>query len=143
LNLTKNGDTLFSEATKQRKTNMSPLGIVRDIRTIVQKQLMPQVPKRWSKQVSFGIKAYSLRSFASAGSNARKVVGNVHTASTKADRLLANLKLANHFGTVFDVLGLVYSDSFVNIDHSDMNGLMALVGAVQTRRDIQRYETHL
>ncbi len=113
---------------------MSPLAIVRDIRSIVQNQLMPQVPKRWVKQVGFGIKAYSLRSFASAGSNARKVVGNVHTASTKADRLLANMKLADHLGTVFDVLGLVHPTSFVNIDHSDMNGLMALVGAVQTRK---------
>lgn len=113
---------------------MSPLGIVRDIRTIVQKQLLTQVPKRWRRQVDFGVKAYSLRSFASAGCNARKVVGNIHTASTKADRLLANLKLADHLGAIFDVLGLVRPDSFVNIDHSDMNGLMALVGAVQTRR---------
>lgn len=113
---------------------MSSRTIVRDIRAVVQKQLMPQVPKRWSKQVSFGIKAYSLRSFASAGSNARKVVGNVHTASTKADRLLANLKLASHLGTIFDTLGLVRPSSFVNVDHSDMNGLMALVGAAQTRK---------
>ncbi|HSX28481.1 MAG TPA: transposase [Candidatus Saccharimonadales bacterium] len=113
---------------------MSPLGIVRDIRTVVRKQLLPEVPKRWAQQIDFGIKAYSLRSFASAGSNARKVVGNVHTASTKADRLLANLKLAGHLGTVFDVLGLVRPTSFVNVDHSDMNGLMALVGAVQTRK---------
>jgi hypothetical protein len=113
---------------------MSPLGIVRDIRTIVQKQLLPAVPKRWSKQVDFGIKAYSLRSFASAGSNARKVVENIHTASTKADRLLANLKLADHLGRVFDGLGLVTPTSFVNIDHSDMNGLMTLAGAAQTRK---------
>jgi hypothetical protein len=113
---------------------MSSFGIVRDLRSLVSKQLLPQVPKRWTQQVDFGIKAYSLRSFTSAGSNARKVVENVHTASTKADRLLANLKLANHLGTVFDVLGLVRPDSFVNIDHSDMNGLMALVGAIQTRR---------
>lgn len=113
---------------------MSSLGIVRDIRTVVQKQLMPRVPKRWSKQFSFGVKAYSLRTFASAGSNARKVVGNPYTASTKTDRLLANLKLARHLGTVFDVLGLVHPSSFVNIDHSDMNGLMALVGSVQTRK---------
>lgn len=113
---------------------MSSLGIVRDIRTVIQKQLLPQVPKRWIQQVDFGIKAYSLRSFASAGSNARKVVPNPHTASTKADRLLANLKLAGQLGVVFDTLGLVHPTSFVNVDHSDMNGLMALVGAVQTRK---------
>lgn len=113
---------------------MSSLAIVRDIRAIVQKQLMPQMPKRWTRQMSFGIKAYSLRSFASAGSNARKVVPNPHTASTKTDRLLANLKLASHLGTAFDTLGLVKPTSFVNVDHSDMNGLMALVGAIQTRK---------
>lgn len=113
---------------------MSSLSIVREIRAVVKKQLMTRVPKRWSRQVDFGIKAYSLRSFSSAGGNARKVVGNINTASTKADRLLANLNLANHLGVVFDVLGLVRPDSFVNVDHSDMNGLMALVGAVQTRR---------
>jgi hypothetical protein len=113
---------------------MSSLDIVRDLRSLVSKHLLPQVPKRWVKQVDFGIKAYSLRTFASAGSNARKVVPNPHTASTKADRLLANLKLAGHLGVVFDALGLVHPTSFVNVDHSDMNGLMALVGAVQTRK---------
>jgi hypothetical protein len=108
--------------------------IVRDIRTVVQKQLVPRVPKRWSKQFSFGVKAFSLRVFASAGSNARKVVSNPNTASTKTDRLLGNLRLACQLGTIFDTLGLVHPESFVNVDHSDMNGLMALVGAVQTRK---------
>jgi hypothetical protein len=113
---------------------MPSLTIVRDIRTAVQTHVLPKVPKRWSKQFDFGLKAYALRSFTSAGGNARKVVANPNTASTKADRLLKNMKLADHMGVIFDALGLVHPTSFVNVDHSDMNGLMALVGAVQTRK---------
>lgn len=34
----------------------------------------------------------------------------------------------------FDQLKLVHPNSYVNVDHSDMNGLTALVGAAQTRK---------
>lgn len=53
---------------------MSSLFIVRDIHTRIQKQLMPALPKRWTKQFEFGMQAFSLRSFASANGNARKVL---------------------------------------------------------------------
>lgn len=108
--------------------------IVRDIRTITKTQLIPEVPKRWVNQFDFGIQAYSLKPFQSAGSNARSVVSNPNTAATKTERLLANTGLAKQFGSVFDGLKLVKPSSFINIDHSDMNGLTALVGAIQTRR---------
>lgn len=111
---------------------MPPKDIVRDIRSRVQKQLLPALPKRWHHQFTFGIRAFGLKPFASANSNARKAVANPHTAGTKVDRLLANMRLAKHFGTVFDVLKLVRPSSFVNIDHSDFNGLMVLAGGVQT-----------
>jgi IS4 transposase len=62
------------------------------------------------------------------------VLSNANTAARKSERLLANSKLAEHLATVFDGLGLVQPSSFVNVDHSDMNGLTALVGAVQTRK---------
>jgi hypothetical protein len=61
------------------------------------------------------------------------VVGNTATAATKCDRLLGNAKLAGRFGTIFDALNLVRPGSYVNVDHSDMHGLTALVGALQTR----------
>lgn len=112
---------------------MPPQEIVRDIRT-VQNKLLQTVPKRWAKQFGFGLQAYALKPFQSAGSNARAVVANPNTASTKADRLLANTNLANQFGIIFDNVGLVKPSSFVNLDHSDLNGLLALVGAVQTRK---------
>lgn len=113
---------------------MSPTAIVAGVRTLTKNELMPAVPKRWLPQFSFGLRAYGLRAFQSATGNARMVVANAHTAATKTDRLLANAGLADHFGAVFDKLGLVKPSSFVNVDHSDMHGLLALVGAIQTRK---------
>ena len=112
---------------------MSSVSIVRDSRTLIQNKFMPSVPMKWLSQLSFGLEAFSLRPFQSAGSNARTVVANAGTASSKSFRLLANEKLASRLGTVFDTLGLVKPGSYVNVDHSDLNGLTALVGAIQTR----------
>jgi len=113
---------------------MPSTDIVRGIRTLTQKQLMPAVPLRWQRQFSFGLQAYGLRAFQSASSNARMVGVKTATAMRKKERLFGNNKLANQLGSAFDALGLVKPTSFVNIDHSDMNGLTALVGAVQTRK---------
>lgn len=107
--------------------------IVRDIRSRIQKQLTPAVPGRWQPQFRFGIQAFALKPFQSANGNARTVVANPATAGTKADRLLANAGLSNRLGTTFDQLNLVRPGSYVNCDHSDMNGLTAFVGATQTR----------
>ena len=112
---------------------MSSTDIVRDSRMLIQNKLLQSVPKRWQQQVEFGLKAYSLQTFQSATGNARRVVINPNTAARKSERLLANEKLANYLGTICDKLSLIKPDSFVNVDHSDMNGLTALVGAVQTR----------
>lgn len=113
---------------------MSSPNIVRDIRTLTQTKLLLAVSKKWLSQFRFGINAYGLRPFQSAGSNARSVVTNVNTASTKSDRLLANIRLAEQLASVFDTLNCVKRSSYVNIDHSDMHSLTALVGAVQTRK---------
>lgn len=112
---------------------MSPTAIVRNSRTLIQNKLIGAVPTKWWFQLTFGLEAFSLRPFQSAGSNARSVVANANTAASKVRRLLGNDKLANHLGTVFDQLNLVRPGSYVNIDHSDFDGLTALVGAVQTR----------
>ena len=108
--------------------------IVRAIRTRIQKQLVPAVPKRWAHQFRFGLEAYGLRAFTSATGNARMVATKPKTAIRKAERLFSNTKLTDVLGTVFDSLALVRQGSYVNVDHSDMNGLMALVGALQTRK---------
>jgi hypothetical protein len=112
---------------------MSSPDIVRDSRTLIQNKLLDAVPTKWLPQVAFGLEAFALRPFQSAASNARSVVPNVHTAASKVYRLLSNDKLAAHLGTVFDQLNLVRPGSYVNVDHSDFDGLTALVGAVQTR----------
>jgi hypothetical protein len=113
---------------------MPTTNIVRDIRTSVDTKLLPVVPKKWIHQFNFGFQAYGLTPFQSAASNARSVVQNPATASTKTERLLANAALADSFGYIIDQLNLVKPSSFVSIDHSDMHGLTALVGAVQTRK---------
>jgi len=107
--------------------------IVRDMRTLIQNKLVPSVSTKWWPQLSFGLEAFALRPFQSAGSNARSVVANPHTAASKVRRLLANHRLAGELGNVFDQLRLVKPSSYVNIDHSDFDGLTALVGAIQTR----------
>jgi hypothetical protein len=107
--------------------------IVRDSRTLIQNNLLPSVATKWWPQLAFGLEAFSLRPFQSAGSNARSVVANASTASSKVLRLLRNQKLASQLGLVFDQLNLVKPGSYVNVDHSDFDGLTALVGAVQTR----------
>lgn len=112
---------------------MSPSAIVPGLHQLTQTILMPAVSKKWVPQFQFGLKAYALRPFQSATSNARMVVANPNTAARKSERLLANVRLAHQFGTIFDTLSLVKPGSYVNCDHSDMNRLTAFVGAVQTR----------
>lgn len=112
---------------------MSSKNIVRESRRLIQNKLLPSVPTKWLPQLAFGLEAFSLRPFQSAGSNARSVVDNANTAASKMLRLLANQKLATWLGVTFDQLKLVRPGSYVNIDHSDFDGLTALVGAVQTR----------
>jgi hypothetical protein len=107
--------------------------IVRDCRTLIQNKLIQAVPTKWWPQLSFGLEAFALRPFQSAGSNARSVVANTNTAASKVRRLLKNHKLAGELGCVFDQLNLVKPGSHMNVDHSDFDGLTALVGAVQTR----------
>lgn len=113
---------------------MSSPDIVRGIQARIQNQLLPQVPKRWRKQFSFGLQAYGLRAFQSAAGNARMVGANAHTAIRKSERLFQNSCLTDEMGVVFDSLGLVKPGSLVNVDHSDFNGLTALVAALQTRK---------
>jgi Transposase DDE domain len=112
---------------------MPSTDIVRDARALIQNKFLSSIPKKWQPQLCFGLQAYALQTFQSATGNARRVGTNANTAARKSERLLANKKLADHLGTVFDSLGLVRPGSYVNVDHSDMNGLTALVGALQTK----------
>ena len=113
---------------------MSSTNIVRDITVLIQTKFLPAVPYRWRVQLLFGMQAYGLHTFQSLASNARSAVANPPTALRKCERLLKNEQLADQLGIVFDSLGLVKQSSFVAVDHSDVDGLTALVGAVQTRK---------
>lgn len=112
---------------------MSSQNIVRTIHSHIQNKLLPATNRYWRSQVQFGLQAYSLRSFQSVASNARQVVTKAGTAERKRERLFANRQLADQFGAIFDSLGFVHPGSYVDCDHSDMNGLTAFVGAIQTR----------
>jgi len=112
---------------------MSSPSIVRAIRSQIQRKLLPSANRYWRSQLQFGLAAYGLRPFQSANSNARQVVPRSGTAARKQERLFANAGLGDQLGIVFDSLQLVRPGSYVNCDHSDVNGLTAFVGALQTR----------
>lgn len=107
--------------------------LLRDVRRLINSKLLRVIPQRLARPFAFGMQAYALRPFQSATGNARSVIASPNAAARRAERLLANRYLASYLGKVFDTLGLVTPQSFVNVDHSDMHGIIALVGAVQTR----------
>jgi len=113
---------------------MPPTPIIPNINELTQTKLLPNVKKKWRTQLSFGLKAFALRPFQSTSSNARQVISNSNTASRKVERLLANIRLANQFGNLFDALCSVKPSHFINCDHSDFAGLTTFVCAVQTKR---------
>ena len=53
---------------------MSSNSSVQDIRLLIQNSLRTAVPRKWLPQFEFGLEAFALRPFQSAGSNARTVV---------------------------------------------------------------------
>jgi hypothetical protein len=112
----------------------STSSILRASTRIVKEHILPQVPKKWAPQVAFGTNALSLHSLISCNANARMVISAKRgVAETKISRLLANTKLPSAIASVVAELKLVTSHSYVNVDHSDFSGLVALVFAVQTR----------
>lgn len=99
---------------------------------IIQHQLIPSLPEYWHHQVRFGVQALTIKPFVSLASNARATIANPDTASTNMDRLVANAGLAHELGKVVAGLGIVTPRSILACDHSDMNGLLTFMGAVQT-----------
>lgn len=83
--------------------------------------------------MTFGVTTLSLQALVSCNANARTSGLSRGTAESKMTRLLGNGKLAAKLADVVADLGLVTPHSFVNVDHSDFNGLVALVFALQTR----------
>ncbi len=101
---------------------------------IVQQQFIPALPDYWSHLLRFGIQALTLKPFVSLASNARQTIAHPDTASTTMDRLVGNSGLAKALAQTVASLGMITPRTILACDHSTFNGLMAFVGAIQTRR---------
>ena len=99
---------------------------------IIQQQLIPALPEYWRHQVRFGIQALTIKPFISLASNARATITNPDTASTNMDRLVGNAGLARELSRIVAGMGMITPRSILACDHSDMNGLLTFMGAVQT-----------
>jgi hypothetical protein len=112
---------------------MSSDSILRASSSFVNTKILPLVPRVWFRQVTFGIAALSLQALVSCNANARMTGEARGTAESKMARLLGNPGLPDALSHIVAELGLVRPSSYVNVDHSDFSGLVALVFAVQTR----------
>jgi hypothetical protein len=101
---------------------------------IIQQQFIPALPEYWGHLFKFGVQALTLKPFVSLASNARQTVANPDTASTTMDRLVGNPGLAKALAQTVAGLGMITPRTILACDHSTFNGLMAFVGAIQTRR---------
>lgn len=101
---------------------------------VVQDHVIPHVPPVWQRQLRFGLETLALQPFVSGNANARASGLPRGTAENKMDRLLANPGLPDTLAKIVSGLGHITAASFVNADHSDFNGLVALVFAVQSRK---------
>jgi hypothetical protein len=120
-----------------RKTNVMLSGqILAQMGLLIQINVLPEIPKLWHKQLLFGYKAISLKPISSLNANARSVIAVRNTAESTMTRTLHNEGLPAVLAVTAAKLaagsGLVTPDSLVNCDHSDFDGLVAFVCAVQT-----------
>lgn len=109
------------------------MSIVGQIRTFVTTRIFPFVKPKQQSLFSFGLQALTLTPYESLGSNARLVVTNISTASSKMYRLVSNKILLSNFHRLVKASNLVQRASLVNIDFSTFCGFETLCFAVQTR----------
>src|SRR5258708_39860248 len=81
---------------------------------------------------SFGLKALTFTPYDSLGSNARLIVENITTASSKIYRLVSNKNLPQAFPELVAFSGFVRRSSLINVDFSTFCGFQALCFGVQT-----------
>jgi hypothetical protein len=108
------------------------MNIVGQTKRFVTTRLLSHILPKHKKLFAFGIQALTLTAYESLGSNARLVVKNVSTASSKIYRLTINTSLIKDFSHLVQVSGLVNKGSFVNVDFSTFCGFQALCFGVQT-----------
>ncbi len=97
-------------------------------------RILPNVLPKHQLLFSFGLQALTLTPYESLGSNARLVVENLSTASSKIYRLVSNKTLLTNFHRLVRESGLVKKTSLVNVDFSTFCGFQALCFGVQTEK---------
>jgi hypothetical protein len=108
------------------------MNIVGQTKKFVSIRLLPYVKSKHRIQFAFGLQALTLTPYESLGSNARLVVANVATASSKIYRLVSNKTIVANFHRLVRESGLVRRTSLVNVDFSTFCGFQALCFGVQT-----------
>jgi len=108
------------------------MNIVGQTKKFVMTRLLSNISPKHQKLFSFGIQALTLTPYESLGSNARLVVRNVSTASSKIYRLVTNTTLLKDFYHLVGLSGLITKLSLVNVDFSTFCGFQALCFGVQT-----------
>jgi hypothetical protein len=102
---------------------------------LVQRKCLPLIGKARQGLFEFGLQTLSFKPLVSLNANARSVITDSrNTAQVTMTRLLHNERLAREVGWVVGALGIVAPTSVVCFDHTEHDGVMGFVGAVQTRR---------
>jgi len=99
---------------------------------LIDNNILPYVFPKHKDLFRFGMSAFSLTPFNSLNSNARMMVENINTASSKVYRLVSNQKILNNFPNLLSVGHLVNRNSLVNIDFSTFCGFETLAFGLQT-----------
>lgn len=108
------------------------MSIVGQTRKFVTTRILSLIKPKHQQMFSFGLQALTLTPYESLGSNARLVVKNLSTASSKIYRLTTNKTVVKDFWKLVTLSGLVQKTSLVNVDFSTFCGFQALCFGVQT-----------
>lgn len=108
------------------------MSILGQTRKFVTQRILSIVKPKHKKLFSFGIQALSFTAYDSLGSNARQIVTNLCTASSKIYRLVSNKTLLSNFHRLVLATGFVTRKSVINVDFSTFCGFQTLAFGVQT-----------
>lgn len=108
------------------------MNIVGQTRKFVTTRILSSVKPKHQRLFSFGLQALTFTPYDSLGSNARLVVKNVSTASSKIYRLVSNKTLVHVFPRLVALSGCINTTSLVNVDFSTFCGFQALCFGAQT-----------
>lgn len=107
------------------------MDIVGQTHLFVTTKILPSVKKKHRVLFTFGIKALTLTTYDSLESNARQLVENTGTASSKIYRLVSNKTMNQNFHRLVSIMGIT-KDSLINVDFSTFCGFQVLAFAKQT-----------